>query len=84
MTGKEFKGERGDTVLVLRASNVLDVVYFTDELLFVDELPIGAFLDKYKPTGRVNKALKNLFKEENFERKENETRRTSFASHEGF
>lgn len=69
-TGEEFKGEWGDTVLVLRASNVLDVVYFTDELLFVDELPIGAFLDKYKPTGRVNKALKNLFKETNFERKD--------------
>lgn len=69
-TWEEFKGEWGDTVLVLRASNVLDVVYFTDELLFVDELPIGAFLDKYKPTGRVNKALKNLFKETNFERKD--------------
>ena len=69
-TGEEFKGEWGDTVLVLRASNFLDVVYFTDELLFVDELPIGAFLDKYKPTGRVNKALKNLFKETNFERKD--------------
>lgn len=66
----EFKGEWGDTVIVLRASEILDVVYFTDELLFVENLPIGAFIDKYKPTGRVNKALKNLFKEENFERKE--------------
>lgn len=69
-TGMEFKGEWGDTVVVLRASEILDVVYFTDELMFVDELPIGAFLDKYKPTGRVNKALKTLFNEENFERKE--------------
>lgn len=66
----EFKGEWGDTVIVLRASEILDVVYFTDELMFVDELPIGAFLDKYKPTGRVNTALKTLFNEENFERKE--------------
>lgn len=68
--GMEFKGEWGDTVIVLRASEILDVVYFTDELMFVDELPIGAFLDKYKPTGRVNTALKTLFNEENFERKE--------------
>lgn len=69
-TGMEFKGEWGDTVIVLRASEILDVVYFTDELMFVDELPIGAFLDKYKPTGRVNTALKTLFNEKNFERKE--------------
>lgn len=69
-TGMEFKGEWGDTVIVLRALEILDVVYFTDELMFVDELPIGAFLDKYKPTGRVNTALKTLFNEENFERKE--------------
>ncbi len=68
--GSEYSGEWGDTVIVLRASKVLDVVYFTDELMFVDELPIGAFLDKYKPTGRVNKALKTLFDEKNFERKE--------------
>lgn len=72
-TGMEFKGEWGDTVVVLRASKILDVVYFTDDLIFVDELPIGAFLDKYKPTGRVNTALKTLFNEENFERKENDT-----------
>lgn len=69
-TGMEFKGEWGDTVIVLRASEILDVVYFIDELMFVDELPIGAFLDKYKPTGRVNTALKTLFNEKNFERKE--------------
>lgn len=68
--GSEYSGEWGDTVIVLRASKVLDVVYFTDELMFVDELPIGAFLDKYKPTGRVNTALKTLFNEENFERNE--------------
>lgn len=66
----EFKGEWGDTVIVLRASEILDVVYFTDDLMFVDELPIGAFLDRYKPTGRVNTALKTLFNEKNFERKE--------------
>lgn len=68
--GSEYSGEWGDTVIVLRASKVLDVVYFTDELMFVDELPIGVFLDKYKPTGRVNTALKTLFDEKNFERKE--------------
>ena len=66
----EFKGEWGDTVIVLRASEILDVVYFTDDLMFVEDLPIGAFLDKYKPTGRVNTALKTLFNEENFERNE--------------
>lgn len=69
-TGMEFKGEWGDTVIVLRASEILDVVYFTDDLMFVDDLPIGAFLDRYKPTGRVNTALKTLFNEENFERNE--------------
>ena len=66
----EYKGEWGDTVIVLRASEILDVVYFTDDLMFVDDLPIGAFLDRYKPTGRVNTALKTLFNEENFERNE--------------
>lgn len=69
-TGTEYKGKWGNTIVVLRASEILDVVYFTDELLFVDELPIGAFLDKYKPTGRVNTALKTLFNEKNFERME--------------
>lgn len=69
-TGSEYSSEWGETVVVLRASKILDVVYFTDNLMFVDELPIGAFLDKYKPTGRVNTALKKLFNEENFERKE--------------
>lgn len=68
--GSEYSGEWGDTVIVLRVSEIIDVVYFTDELMFVDELPIGAFLDKYKPTGRVNTALKTLFDEKNFERKE--------------
>lgn len=68
--GSEYSSEWGETVIVLRASEILDVVYFTDELLFVEDLPIGAFLDKYKPTGRVNTALKTLFNEENFERNE--------------
>ena len=68
--GEEFKGEWGDTVLVLYCHQGCNVVYFIDDLLFVDELPIGAFLSKYKPTGRVNTALKTLFNEKNFERKE--------------
>jgi len=66
--GQEFKSEWGETVIVLRASEILDVVYFTDELMFVDSLPIGAFVDNYKPTGQVNTALKTLFNETNFER----------------
>ena len=70
--GTECKGEWGDTVVVLRASKILDVVYFIDELMFVDDLPIGAFLSRYKPTGRVNIALKNLFNENNFEREKND------------
>lgn len=69
-SGSEYLGEWGNTVIELRASEILDVVYFIDELLFVDNLPIGAFLDKYKPTGRVNTALKTLFDEKNFERKD--------------
>lgn len=68
--GEEWKGEWGESVLVIRASQILDVVYFIDELLSVDELPIGAFVERYKPTGRVNTALKTLFNEENFERKD--------------
>ena len=70
-TGEEWKGYFGDIVLIIRASEILDVVYFVDELLYVDELPIGAFVERYKPTGRVNTALKTLFNEKNFERKEN-------------
>lgn len=66
--GSEYSSEWGETVIVLRASEILDVVYFTDELMFVDSLPIGVFVDNYKPTGRVNKALKTLFNEDNFER----------------
>lgn len=67
--GEEYKGEWGDTVLILNASDVLDVVCFINDLLMVDEMPIGAFVARYKPTGRVNKALKSLFNENNFERK---------------
>lgn len=67
--GEEFKGEFGDTVLVLHCSDILDIVHFIDEFLFIDELPVAVFLDKYKPTGRVNKALKKLFDEKNFERR---------------
>lgn len=64
--GKEFVGEYGDTVLVLRYSWVLDVVYFIDELYYIKDLSVKDFEKKYKPTGRVNKALINLFEEENF------------------
>ena len=67
-SGKEFKSEWGETVIVLRASEILDVVYFTDEMMFVYSLPMGVFLENYKPTGRVNTALKTLFDETNFER----------------
>lgn len=81
--GTEYKGEWGDTVVVLRASEIIDVVYFIDELMFVDDLPIGAFLSRYKPTGRVNIALKNLFHENNFEREENVIAKDSFATSEG-
>ena len=69
-TGEEWKGEWGDTILVIRASKILDVVYYIDELLMVEDLPIGVFLNRYKPTGRVNTALKTLFNEKNFERKD--------------
>lgn len=82
-TGKEFKDEWGKTVVVLRASEILDAVYFIDELLYVDELPIGFFFDTYKPTGRVNTALKTLFNEENFERKENDIETSSVATPKG-
>lgn len=68
--GEEYKGEWGDTVLILNASEILNVIYFINDLLMVDEMPIGAFVARYKPTGRVNKALKTLFNETNFERKE--------------
>lgn len=79
-SGKEFKREWGETVIVLRAPEILDVVYFTDELMFVDSLPIGVFLENYKPTGRVNTALKTLFDETNFERVEDDIESGSFAT----
>ncbi len=67
-------------MIVLRASEILDVVYFTDELMFVDSLPMGAFIENYKPTGRVNTALKTLFDETNFERVEDDIESGSFAT----
>lgn len=67
-------------MIVLRASEILDVIYFTDELMFVDSLPIGVFLENYKPTGRVNTALKTLFDETNFERVEDDIESGSFAT----
>lgn len=81
--GSEYSSEWGETVIVLRASEILDVVYFTDELLFVEDLPIGAFLDKYKPTGRVNTALKTLFNEKTLKGRKNDTNRGDFATPEG-
>ena len=78
--GSEYSSEWGETVIVLRASEILDVVYFTDELLFVDSLPMGAFIENYKPTGRVNTALKTLFDETNFERVEDDIESGSFAT----
>lgn len=80
--GQEFKGKWGETVIVLRASEILDAVYFIDELMFVDSLPIGTFVDNYKPTGRVNKALKTLFNETNFERVEDDIASGSVATPE--
>lgn len=70
MKGEEFKDEWGSCVLKLYENKELNTIYFMDELFFVDELPKCKFKNKFKPTGRVNKALKNLFNEENFERKE--------------
>lgn len=81
-TGTEYKGKWGNTIVVLRASEILDVVYFIDELLFVDELPMGKFIDEYKPTGRVNTALKKMFNEENFEREGNDIDASGVATPE--
>lgn len=65
-TGEEWKSEWGEQVIIIRASKVLDVVYFIDELYFIDYMPIEAFNERFKPTGRINTALKNLFNEKNF------------------
>lgn len=69
--GDEYKGEFGDCVLITRKSEILNKVYFIDELLTLNELDYHYFVKVYKPTGRVNIALKNLFNENNYERKEN-------------
>jgi len=82
-TGQEYKGSWGDIKLVLRAIKLINKVYIIDDLLFVEELPLDKFLNEYKPTGRVNKALKNLFKDYNFSEGRNErknfTRRKNFT-----
>lgn len=71
MIGLEYSGIFGERVVVLRECQALDTISFIDDLLFVEELPIAVFNSKYKPTGRVNTALKTLFNEKNFERKFN-------------
>lgn len=81
-TGEEYKGEWGDTLLVLRYCEALKTVWTIDDLLYIEKFYLYEFLDKYKPTGRVNLALKHLWKEKNFV-KINNTYGISVATPEG-
>lgn len=73
-TGQEFKGENGERVIVLRHVKLWDAVYFIDSLLFCEALNCKTeFLKRYKPTGRINTAITELFKDKHFkEFKEND------------
>lgn len=69
-TGNEYKNEWGGVVLILRACVEIDLVYVIDDLLLCDKLSITEFLKSYKPTGRRNTALANLFNDKYFGREE--------------
>lgn len=81
-TGEEYKGEFGDVLLVLRYCEALKKVWTIDDLLYIEEFYLYEFLDKYKPTGRVNIALKHLWKEKNFVENDN-INRACIATSEG-
>lgn len=66
-TGLEFKGENGERVIVIRHVKLWDAVYFITDLLLCEALNYETeFKHRYKPTGRINTAITELFKDKYF------------------
>lgn len=64
--GREYVSEWGERVLIIRRSKITGRVCFLDSLLLPDEASAEDFDREYKPTGRINKAMSELWKEKNF------------------
>lgn len=66
-TGLEFKNEYGESVIVLKHVKLWDAVYFINDLLICEALCYQTeFKQRYKPTGRINTAITELFKDKYF------------------
>ena len=66
--GREYVSEWGERVLIIRRSKITGRVWFLDSLLLPDEASAADFDREYKPTGRTNNALSELWKEKNFKK----------------
>lgn len=64
--GAEYVDEWGGRCIVLMHSQIRGIVYFMDDLFFVDMLPTEIFKASYLPTGRINKAFSRIFNSNNF------------------
>lgn len=64
--GREYVSRWGERVLIIRRSKITGSVWFLDSLLLPDEASATEFDQEYKPTGRINKAMSELWKEKNF------------------
>ena len=64
--GREYVSQWGERVLIIRRSKITGRVWFLDSLLLPDEASAADFDLEYKPTGRTNKAMSELWKDKNF------------------
>ena len=64
--GREYVSQWGERVLIIRRSKITGRVWFLDSLLLPDEASASDFDREYKPTGRINKAMSELWKDKNF------------------
>lgn len=67
ITGAEFKSENGERVIIIKHVKLWDAVYFITDLLLCEALNYETeFKRRYKPTGRINTAITELFKDKYF------------------
>lgn len=64
--GREYVSQWGERVLIIRRSKITGRVWFLDSLLLPDEASAADFDREYKPTGRINKAMSELWRDKNF------------------
>ena len=64
--GREYVSQWGERILIIRRSKITGRVWFLDSLLLPDEASAADFDREYKPTGRINKAMSELWKDKNF------------------